>query len=450
MLRALMLLMAVLMPELAHALPLYTARSGRTCDNCHTDPTGWVDPKLSERKCSLSCQTCHTDPSGGGLRTVSGEFYGQATLPMYSPSHRGWEDWDRQPMWVDREEQRKNRVPDFAWRTPSGEALMAWDQERYAGLEADPMLSVGMDIRMAAWLAGDEHVSVFPMQVDTHVALHPVHHVTLAATAGVIAEYEGIAATLDRKTMVAPKTVYAMVHELPYMGYVRAGRFVPPFGTRTEDHTAFVRRAFELDGTKLESHVVGVEAGLAPNYPYAQVAVFRPGPVADAQSELDGSAPPVLGVPGWGAAVNAGFRELGWQLGGSALTRRRELGEGGDTDAVSLQGGFNPWFYWRPVPITLMGEYVVGRRQRVVSGAWQGHVAGMLEADLLVFNGLNLRAKVDWTDPDMAIAGDEIQRLGLGFDVHPLPNITVTGQSRVGVAGGEQGVDAIVFVHAWL
>jgi hypothetical protein len=73
----------------AAALPLYATREGRTCDNCHINPNGWTNPDLSDRKCNLSCSGCHVDPLGGGLRTVSGRFYGESTLPMFLPSHRG-------------------------------------------------------------------------------------------------------------------------------------------------------------------------------------------------------------------------------------------------------------------------------------------------------------------------------------------------------------------------
>ena len=50
-------------PGLARALPLYTSRAGRTCDNCHTDPTGWKNPNLKNRNCTLSCNGCHVNPS---------------------------------------------------------------------------------------------------------------------------------------------------------------------------------------------------------------------------------------------------------------------------------------------------------------------------------------------------------------------------------------------------
>ena len=77
---------AIVLVSTAVTTPMYTARAGRTCDNCHVTPNDWVDPKLSERKCTLSCQGCHVDPAGGGMRNVVGRFYGRSTLPMIAYS----------------------------------------------------------------------------------------------------------------------------------------------------------------------------------------------------------------------------------------------------------------------------------------------------------------------------------------------------------------------------
>ncbi len=94
----------------AQATPLYMARSGRACDNCHTNPSTWPEPKLRKRKCNLSCSTCHINPTGGGLRTVSGRFYGQATLPMWAASHRPAKDDNRHLIRFLAESSRRNRV----------------------------------------------------------------------------------------------------------------------------------------------------------------------------------------------------------------------------------------------------------------------------------------------------------------------------------------------------
>jgi hypothetical protein len=77
----------------AQAVPLYTVREGRTCDNCHALPNDWVDPpEMSRRKCTLSCRGCHVDPGGGGLRTVSGVYFGRSTLAMWLATDRPWAD----------------------------------------------------------------------------------------------------------------------------------------------------------------------------------------------------------------------------------------------------------------------------------------------------------------------------------------------------------------------
>jgi hypothetical protein len=439
----------------AAALPLYATREGRTCDNCHINPNGWTNPDLSDRKCNLSCSGCHVDPLGGGLRTVSGRFYGESTLPMFLPSHRGWKDWGRN-LFDFGPEERKNRAPDLAWGTPiGGSAPWALDQGRYAGLNADPLVSVGLDARMAAWSGGEGAVSVFPMQLDTHLALHPVRHLTLFGTGGVLSKSKGVGATFERETVYAPKDVSLMVHQLPYQAYARVGRFIPPFGTRLDDHTSLIRRELELDGASLHSRVTGAELGLAPNYPYLNAAVFRPNQKeilsgADPNNELD---PSFWGVDGLGAALSAGWRDLGWSLGGSAMLRRRALEDGGDTDTLGLQGSFNPWFYSDSVPLTFMAEYDIGWRQRELSGKTAQHTAAYAELDWLPYNGLNLRLKYDFADPDAEVKEDHLHRVGFGFDLNIIPNVVWTTQARLGIPAvgeGELQPDFILILRGWL
>lgn len=86
------------LPFIAEALPLYTARSGRICDNCHSSPfenkkqQEWHNPELAERKCNLSCSTCHIEPNGGSTRRVSGRYYAQSTVAMFNTERRPY--WD--------------------------------------------------------------------------------------------------------------------------------------------------------------------------------------------------------------------------------------------------------------------------------------------------------------------------------------------------------------------
>jgi hypothetical protein len=456
----------------AGALPLYTARAGRTCDNCHTDPTGWKNPELKKRKCNMSCSGCHINPSGGGLRTVSGRFYGQATLPMFGASHRPFKDWQRHMIHAAAEKTRKNRIPDPAWGTaPGGPAAMAYDQERYAGLHADPLVWVGIDARTALWVA-KKMALFFPMQLDTYLAVRPYRHLTAYVSGGVLAKSQGYVTTFglgcrpeepnadcysrSRSTPFMVKDTFLMLHQLPYMSYVRAGRFEPPFGLMLPDHTIPTRRHFELDHGILHSRVTGVEVGLAPNYPYFQLAFFRPNRqdrfTDDPERTSPDELPPFFGVSGWGSAASFGWRDLGYQFGLSAMVRQREHSDGGDTQSLSFNVGFNPWYYLDWLPLTYTAELAFGSRQRVGSGAFTGQIALVQELDYLAFNGLNFRLRHDYADFDVEVRGDHINRLALGFDLIALPGLGLSGESRLTLAGEDPGsveIDGIFYLRAW-
>ncbi|MCA9520905.1 MAG: hypothetical protein KC609_08025 [Myxococcales bacterium] len=413
-----------------YALPLYTARSGRTCDNCHTNPTGWENPSLPWRKCTLSCQACHLNPSGGGLRTTPGRFYAQATLPMLFASHRGYKDWNRHLVgsMKNLELKRRNRLVDPAfWHPLGGPSKMAFLQSRYAGLNADPLLFFGVDSRLAWWYSGRNH-AVFPMQFDLHAGLRMVRHLVVAATGGLIAQLKDADRSHWKRISAGLKDVYVMVDQLPMMTYIRAGRFLPPFGTNIDDHTSPIRRDFELDGSRLDSRVTGVEIGMAPNYPYVQFAVFRPNPGDLIPKSIQ---PPFLGVKGWGIAASAGWRDLAWQLGVSFMMKRRNIADGGDIEAYSVQWGFNPWYFSNKFPLTYMGEFAAERyrREGSVTSAWRFAVFN--ELDYLLFNGVNLSVKHDYSDADLKVADDHANRLTFGVDLHVLPSFTIKTQARL-------------------
>ena len=455
-----------LVASAVQATPMYAARSARTCDNCHVGPNKWVNPALAERKCNMSCQSCHVDPAGGGVRNTSGRFFGQSTLPMIATSPRPTDDWDRNAPYFGRrdratsyddnlpvgpntfteamadfEDLSQEMADGWARGTPQGKpSRYGLLQGRYEGLNADPVLRVGADLRLA-YLG----YLLFPMQIHVPVAVHPVHHLTFLVNTGVRGRSGEYAETYTKDHSFYFREAFAMLHEAPYQAYIKAGRFVPSFGLRLDDHTSRIRRSFELDGALPESRVTGIEIGAMPNYPFLNASWFR----MAARDRVTGSWDITDVDDGWGSAVNAGWRDLSWSVGASAMIRRRSIDEGGDTSTYGLYGVLNPWRNHRGLPLTYQFEYDTGSLQRS-SGRQTDQAAFYQEVNYVAFNGVVLLLAHDWSDPDTEIIDDEDHRVQLGLQVSPIAGVTLDGRFRVLLpATGQTGSDLFVQMHLY-
>ncbi len=447
------------------ATPRYAARAGRSCDSCHLTPNNWQELSLANRKCSLSCQTCHVDPAGGGARNVAGRFYGRATLPMIATSPRPTSDWDRGLFGMRRrdratsysdslpqgpqrfeEARRYHRTKDdrWAWGRPAGGPnRYAPLQGRYGTLEADPLLRMGWDIRLATLASGT--IIVFPMQGDLPVTVHPLRHVTLLLNTGFRGRSSGYSDTFDDSRTPYLREAFLLLHQAPYQAYIKFGRFTPSYGLRLDDHTSQIRRRFELDGSLPETRVTGVEIGASPNYPFINVSYFRKTSLRREPSPFD-----IFDVDdSYGTAVNIGYRDLGWSAGGSLLLQRRPVAEGGDTSTLGGYAVLNLWHYRRELPFTYQAEFDYGSLTRR-SGLRTDQAVFYQEVAWLFANGVNLLLAHDWADPDRLVIDDESNRYQAGGQVTPVPGVTLDARIRVLVpTGGKSDVDFFVQLHLW-
>jgi hypothetical protein len=450
----------------ARATPLYASRAGRACDNCHLTPNAWENPRLAQRKCTLSCIACHADPAGGGMRTTSGRFYGRSTLAAIATSPRPTQDWDRELLpWLYRKD-RATSYTDSLQQGPRNSAdvrsrpwpvadrwalgrsrpdpgpFAPWSG-RFGALNADPRLRIAWDVRVAALF--DAGAVFFPMQTDLGVLVHPIEHISLLTNLGARGRTAGIDATLHDAHTPYLREAFVLVHELPFLAHVKLGRFTPRFGLRLDDHTALTRRTFALDAALPETRVTGVEIGVNPNYPYLSLAAFRGAGAGRVPAAFD----PFDVDSGWGGTLDLGYRAEGWNAGTSALVERRSLAGGGDVASFALYGALNPWRRWRHVPLTLLGEIDVGTFDRA-SGRTARRVAVHQEVAWLVANGVNALAAYDASDPDTAVRDDHAQRWSLGLQLVPIPGITLDGRGRLLFPAGDLvGADFFLQVHCW-
>lgn len=161
-------------------------------------------PQLQFSTGATRCGECHLEPSGGGLLTDYGRDEAGETL-----SGRG-----------------DGRFLHGAWTPPS------W-------------LTLGGDFRLAGGgkqLDGEPvNGLLFPMQADLDVRVD-AGPVSLEVTVGGNAASRGRNADAPITAYLASREHFVGFHRDDDAWSLRAGRFFPTFGIRTQDHTAYPRR----------------------------------------------------------------------------------------------------------------------------------------------------------------------------------------------------------------
>jgi len=376
----------------AHALPEFSVEAAQNCAACHAKPDYWENPETRDRKCTLSCGACHVNPTGGGMRHEAGLFYGKHYLNLFGD--RGW-----------------------AGPAP-GDPPPPATAARFDGIEPHPPVQVGTDVRFL-WHSTESDDAFFPMQTDLHVAVAPWNppvqnqgRLTLMVTGG--AEGSREKEFEDSADRLFVKEWWALLHDLPWQAYVKAGRFLPAYGWRLDDHTAFIRQGLSFDQ---ERQVTGVEVGATPNYPYAHLSVYTPETAGT--SRVDES--------GWGSALSAGYRGLTVQLGGQAMFEARDDADDlwmGASWGANLFDGSHPWKALRFLPVIYMGEIDL-RRTSPVDPALDD-VDGLATFHQLTWfprSHTRLLVRHDWEDRNLDLDDDHANRLTFGVITHPLDGL---------------------------
>ncbi|MCA9541093.1 MAG: hypothetical protein KC620_19470, partial [Myxococcales bacterium] len=347
---------------------------------------------------------------------------------------------------------------------------------RYAGIEPHPTFQIGGDLRLMYYQPIDSDTlgrdsAFFPMQADLYLAVRPYNppvqnegRLTLLLNTGFLGareeKFDGIA---DRFFV---REYYAMYHDLPYQLYVRAGRFLPAFGWKTDDHTPFVRQGQRILSQTLdhEGQVTGVEVGINPNYVYAHLSVFNSPDLPMTVSNFDSAGvDPFFTVDGaYGTALAAGWRDLAWHAGGSLI-----YGHQGERDKDGLTIGGYDQIAWSvewavnfdviagatDLPLTYIGQYVLNHRFPEAGRNTLG-LAAMHQVDYLIARGLNALVRYDWADPDAELKFDSVHRVSAGFDWHPYTFAEVDLRYRHNWTNSEERFDSgrdeiVLILHGW-
>jgi hypothetical protein len=318
-------------------------------------------PRYSARY-EQNCMLCHVNPSGGGMRSA---YAVQELVPK-----------------------------EFAMSPATPEVLK----------EIDPKigkhLSIGTDFRELLLLESEGSVlappqGFFPMQADLYVMFQLDPKFLLYYDRGMSNTYEA----------------FGLAHVLPWDGYVKAGRFVPPYGWKFDDHTMFVR---DNEGFAPPSNSDGgVEVGFSPNPAEIQVALVNGARGStldnDRRLALSGNASARFNVgPVAGSLGLAGYTQPGIQV---------DLSSGGVFGYLS---GWN---------VTWVAQNDWVRRHAVAQEPLTAIVSSQ-EFTVLLRRGVEFKSTYDFYDPDRHVKSGSKDRWGLGLDVMPRSFLVVEALYR--------------------
>jgi hypothetical protein len=320
-------------------------------------------PRFASRT-GAKCQSCHVDPSGGEMRQTLGVQYGRDRLP----------------------------VPAWAGDSPT---------EDFSNIVAN-VLGVGADFRMLYYSRRVPDTTsqdgFYQMQGDLYLNFRVAKRVAFFLNKGLRTGFEA----------------YGLFHILPASGYIKAGKFTPDYGQRTDDHTTYVRMATGLSQELGRPERTGVEAAVSPG-PLTIAGGFYNGDEPNYPPSADGKAflGRVEGLFPLGEAVHLG-------LGGNVFSRKA------GTLSSSMAGGFGSLSVEN---FTLLGEadWVttgVGAIPKTTAFALS------LEADAPVTQGLDFKFQYDFLDNDVDVASGTRTRYSVGFEFFPFPGVEVRPMYR--------------------
>ncbi|MFQ5529890.1 MAG: hypothetical protein ACE5FP_06010, partial [Gemmatimonadota bacterium] len=306
------------------------------------------EPHLSIRT-GLPCSSCHVNRTGGGARNDFGSVYGQTRLPMR--------------------------------------------QFKFVNRSLNSFLSVGANFRVRAQGA----VSETDPRTDVSIieeSLQFEGRVVPDVLAVYIDQIVGPSSAFTREA-------FALLESLPLDGYVKAGKFLLPFGLRLADDQEFIRAR---TGFNYNTPDQGVEIGIEPG-PLSFFAALTNGTQGAGETNSDKQ------LTGSVSLVFPRFR-----IGASAS---RNEAPAGTREVVGAFGGFNLGRF------TVLGE-LDHISDETDDGSNLDQLVGFIEGDFLAVRGLNIKATYGFLDPNRDIGENARVRLRFGVETFPIQNLQVS------------------------
>jgi hypothetical protein len=220
---------------------------------------------------------------------------------------------------------------------------------------------------------------------------------------------------------------YGVAHILPNNSYLKGGTFIPNFGIKLDDHTAYTRggdmgfitnKKLGLIYDPYYSETGGEVGFYISDYAFLTASIGRP---------IGRPAQPLLtNDPSYTARLqfNPSITEnINLLFGGSYHRFRSPY-----TFPKSISDMYGGFAGIGIGNFTLMAEYDIARSYLIIDSLTN---ALMIEASYKITKGLEAVVRYDRMDPSTHIANDDISRIVLGFDIFPFPFVEILPQYRI-------------------
>jgi hypothetical protein len=339
-------------------------------------------PKFASRN-GATCQSCHVNPTGKGMRNDLGRSYGMddITLP-------GWKE-----------------------ATDLDEVSTA----------LTPNIDVGADMRALFFYdSRTRSSSAFMMQGDLYFDLRLNRSVRIYLDKGLYSGFEA----------------FALAKVLPWNGYAKVGKFTPAYGTRTDDHNAFIRGGPFGGGAFVGPYASLSAAGYASGLLFGERSEDTGIELGVAPGRLTVNAGVFNGAPGPGLNGVTGTRQKAIALRGDA---RFELASANVMVGGSIYRGpvAGDVHLYRGVfgAISVAERYTWNAEVDLIQIERTGtDTQGLMvwnELNLVLSQGIDLKLGYEFYDPDLDLKNGAFSRAVIGAEFFVLSGVELRPLYRI-------------------
>jgi len=334
---------------------------------CSAGPT-YALPRFAAQT-GLKCQSCHINPSGGGMRQSFGAQYGREELP----------------------------VP--TWSKDLGLAEYTTQLTNFLGLGAD--FRTLYSARQVPDSSGKTTIqnSFFQMQGDLYLNFRIAKKVSLYLKKGLYSGFEA----------------FGLLNVLPESGHIKIGKFLPNYGLKLDDHTAFIRTYTGFSPESGPPELTGLEAAIAPG------PALIAGGLYNAEDSYGGTGSSKKALLARAEGVFSLSENIHAGIGGNIFRKESQNGT-----TFTLYGAFGSFNIG---DLTALGE--LDARRSSVSGVSTTAIILYGEVNYIITPGLVLTAGYDFYDPDKDFKTGAKARYSFGFEFFPISGIEVRPMYRI-------------------